>query len=55
MIKILVDYHKRRTGFACRDVTPEATKAVCGRMAPGIAEAMRYKKFKGYTEGGRGI
>ena len=30
------------TGFAERDVTPEATIAVCDRMAPGIAEAMRY-------------
>ena len=29
------------TGFAERDVTPEATIAVCDRMAPGIAEAMR--------------
>ncbi len=30
------------TGFSVRDVTPEATIAVCDRMAPGIAEAMRY-------------
>lgn len=29
------------TGFAPRDVTPEATIAVCERMAPGIPEAMR--------------
>ncbi len=29
------------TGFAPRDVTPEATKAVCEREAPGLAEAMR--------------
>ena len=29
------------TGFSPRDVTPEATAAVCGRMAPGIPEAMR--------------
>ncbi len=29
------------TGFSQRDVTPEATAAVCDRMAPGIAEAMR--------------
>lgn len=29
------------TGFAERDVTPEATIAVCDRMAPGIAEAIR--------------
>ena len=30
------------TGFSPRDVTPEATLAVCQRMAPGIPEAMRY-------------
>ena len=30
------------TGFSERDVTPEATVAVCDRMATGIAEAMRY-------------
>ena len=29
------------TGFAPRDVTPEATLSVCERMAPGLAEAMR--------------
>jgi len=29
------------TGFAPRDVTPEATRAVIQREAPGIAEAMR--------------
>jgi molybdenum cofactor synthesis domain-containing protein len=29
------------TGFSPRDVTPEATMDVCGRMAPGIPEAMR--------------
>ena len=29
------------TGFSVRDVTPEATIAVCERMAPGISEAMR--------------
>lgn len=29
------------TGFAPRDVTPEATIAVCSRLAPGIPEAMR--------------
>ena len=29
------------TGFSVRDVTPEATIAVCDRMAPGIAEAIR--------------
>jgi len=29
------------TGFTPRDVTPEATKAVLDRNAPGLAEAMR--------------
>ncbi len=29
------------TGFAPRDVTPEATRAVVDRDAPGLAEAMR--------------
>jgi len=29
------------TGFAPRDVTPEATAAVCSRLTPGIPEAMR--------------
>lgn len=29
------------TGFSVRDVTPEATIAVCDRMANGIAEAIR--------------
>ena len=29
------------TGFSERDLTPEATEAVCDRKAPGIAEAIR--------------
>ena len=29
------------TGFSPRDITPEATAAVCQRIAPGIGEAMR--------------
>ena len=29
------------TGFSPRDMTPEATEAVCDRMTPGIAEAIR--------------
>lgn len=36
------------TGFALRDVTPEATKAVCDKMAEGIAEAIRANSMK-YT------
>lgn len=30
------------TGFAPRDVTPEATRAVIDREAPGLAEVMRH-------------
>lgn len=34
------------TGFAPRDVTPEATLAVIERSAPGLAEAMRLESLK---------
>lgn len=34
------------TGFAPRDVTPEATLAVCDKLAPGIPEAMRYASMQ---------
>ncbi len=34
------------TGFAPRDVTPEATLAVCERLTPGIPEAMRYASLQ---------
>ncbi len=34
------------TGFAPRDVTPEATQAIIERMAPGLAEAMRAASLK---------
>lgn len=34
------------TGFAVRDVTPEATRAVIEREAPGLAEAMRAESLK---------
>ena len=34
------------TGFAPRDVTPEATRAILDREAPGLAEAMRAASLK---------
>jgi molybdenum cofactor synthesis domain-containing protein len=34
------------TGFALRDITPEATLAVATRNAPGIAEAMRLRSLQ---------
>ena len=34
------------TGIATRDVTPEATRAVCDRMLEGIAERMRAEGAK---------
>lgn len=34
------------TGFAPRDVTPEATIAACERLTPGIPEAMRYASMQ---------
>ncbi len=37
------------TGFAPRDVTPEATLAVCEKIVPGIPEAMRMLSMK-YTD-----
>lgn len=34
------------TGFAPRDVTPEATRMVVDKLAPGLAEAMRAESLK---------
>jgi molybdenum cofactor synthesis domain len=34
------------TGPAARDVTPEATEAVCGKMMPGYGELMRAASLK---------
>ena len=42
------------TGLSLRDVTPEATRAVCDRDVPGIAEAMRaYSMTKTSSAGAR--
>jgi molybdopterin adenylyltransferase len=35
------------TGIAERDVTPEATRAVCDRLLEGVAERMRFEGAKG--------
>ena len=34
------------TGLGPRDVTPEATIAVCNRMAPGFSEILRSESYK---------
>ena len=34
------------TGFAKRDITPEATRAIIEKEAQGIAEAMRFQSMK---------
>ncbi len=39
------------TGFAPRDVTPEATKMVLDREAPGLAEVMRQESLKATPHG----
>jgi molybdenum cofactor synthesis domain-containing protein len=45
------------TGLAPRDVTPEATLAVCERLVPGLAERMREdsKRHTPYAALGRGV
>lgn len=45
-IKADVIFTTGGTGFAPRDVTPEATKSVIEREAPGIAEAIRQKSME---------
>lgn len=52
-LKVLADQHAADlilttggTGFSPRDVTPEATLAVCDRLTPGIPEAMRYASLQ---------
>ncbi|MDJ0496783.1 MAG: MogA/MoaB family molybdenum cofactor biosynthesis protein [Acidimicrobiia bacterium] len=49
-LSILVEHHELivttgGTGFAPRDLTPEATRLVIEREAPGLAEAMRAVTF----------
>lgn len=44
-IKADVIFTTGGTGFAPRDVTPEATKSVIEREAPGIAEGIRQKSM----------
>jgi molybdopterin adenylyltransferase len=39
------------TGFGPRDLTPEATRAVIDREAPGLAEAMRWSTFGRFPHG----
>jgi len=34
------------TGLSARDVTPEATRAVCDRMVEGLADVMRFEGIK---------
>jgi molybdenum cofactor synthesis domain-containing protein len=45
------------TGLAPRDVTPEATLAVCDRLAPGLAELMRAEGLREtpFAALGRGV
>ena len=45
-IKADVIFTTGGTGFAPRDITPEATKSVIKREAPGIAEAVRLKSLE---------
>ncbi len=40
------------TGFAPRDVTPEATRAVLDREAPGLAEALLATSLAAHADGG---
>ena len=39
------------TGFGPRDLTPEATRTVIDREAPGLAEAMRWSTFGRFPHG----
>ncbi len=45
-VKVNAVFTTGGTGFAPRDVTPEASKAVFDREAPGISEAIRLKSLE---------
>lgn len=45
-IKADVIFTSGGTGFAPRDITPEATKSVIEKEVPGIPEAIRYESLK---------
>jgi len=45
-LKVDVVFTTGGTGLGPRDVTPEATSAVCERMVPGLAEAIRQEGLK---------
>ena len=45
-LKVDIIFTSGGTGLAPRDITPEATLAVCDRMVPGITDAMRLKSLE---------
>ena len=46
VLKVNIVFTTGGTGLGPRDVTPEATSAVCDRMVPGLAEAIRQEGLK---------
>lgn len=45
-LKVDIVFTSGGTGLAPRDVTPEATLAVCDRLVPGITDAMRLRSLQ---------
>ena len=45
-VKVDIAFTTGGTGLGPRDVTPEATAAVCEKMVPGLAEVMRFEGLK---------
>ncbi len=45
-LKVDIVFTSGGTGFAPRDVSPEATLAVCDRLVPGITDAMRLRSLQ---------